>query len=135
MRRTMILGLAALAASGCYTMRVVTLDDLAGDRVGRVWVTRADQSTVVVHDAQMFRGKLAGFVEGKYQEMPPTDVGQLQVRKLAAGRTLALLGAGALTATVVAVLISGGEDFYDPCVGDDFCDESRMPYAPKTGPR
>lgn len=123
--------LAAAAGTACFTMRTVTIDDLSAGRVARVWVTQPDQSVVVVHDAQIFRGKLAGFIEGTYREMPPTDLGQMQVRTLAMGRTLGLVVAGAAAATVVAVLVSGGEDFYDPCVGDDFCDELRVPYVPK----
>lgn len=111
----------ALVSSACYTMRPVTLDVLGAERASRVWVTRPDQSTVVVNDAQIFRGKLVGFVDGKYRELPPTDLQQMSVRKLAAGRTVGLIAAGALAFTVTAVLMSGGEDHFDPCAGDEDC--------------
>jgi hypothetical protein len=126
---------AAVAGTGCYSMRSVTLDDLSASRVARVWVTRADQSQVIVYDAQLFRGKLAGFVDGKYQELPPENLGPMQIRTLSWGRTIGLVAAGVAAATAVAVLVSGGEDFYDPCVGDDFCDELVVPYVAKGAPR
>ena len=70
---------AVLAIAGCYTMKQVTIDDLSVQRAPRVWVTRADRSVVLVNDAQMFRGKLVGFVEGKYRELQPAE---LQVQPL-----------------------------------------------------
>jgi hypothetical protein len=115
---------AALAGSACYSMQAVTLNDLGGEKTSRVWVTRADQSVVVLHDAQLFRGNLAGFIDGKYQELPPADVGQMRVRKLAAGRTLALIGAGAVAATLAAVALAGGSDYFDNCIGNDDCEDA-----------
>jgi hypothetical protein len=80
-------------------------------------VTRSSDSVVVVEGAQVFRGRLVGFVQGKYRELPPTDMKQLVVRRLARGKTLALIGAGALGFTVAAVAASGNGSDRDPCVG------------------
>lgn len=107
----------ALTATACYTTRSLTIDDLAAQRERRIWVTRADQSVVLVNDAQVFRGKVVGFVDGRYRELPPADVRALRVRRFAAGRTVSLFAAGALAFTVAALLLSGQEDAYDPCVG------------------
>ena len=108
---------AAVAGTGCYTTRSLTIDDLATQREHRVWVTRADQSVVLVNDAQVFRGKVVGFVEGRYRELPPAEVRDLRVRRFAAGRTVSLFAGGALAFTVAALLLSGQEHTYDPCVG------------------
>lgn len=118
--RTRWLSLAiatALATIACYTMRPVSLDDLVGEPASRVWVTRQDQSVVVVDGPQVFRGKLVGFVDGRYREMPPADWERLVARRLARGKTLALIGAGAAGFTLAAVLLSGSGNDRDPCVG------------------
>lgn len=116
----------ALASSACYSMRPVTLDALGVERASRVWVTHQDQSVVIMSDVQIFRGKLVGFVDGKYREMAPADLQQLTIRKLSALRTLSLVGAGALVSTVVAVLVSGGGGFIDPCAGDEDCADTLL---------
>jgi hypothetical protein len=123
MTKVLVAIAAALAGTSCYTMRSVTLEDLSAARVSRIWVTQPDQSIVILDDAQMFRGKLAGFEAGKYRELPPDALGQMRVRKLAAGRTVSLIAAGAAVFTVAAVLMSGGEDHFDPCAGDEDCVE------------
>jgi len=107
-----------LAASACQSARrVQDLDDLGGAKLSRVWVTRADDSVVVMDGAQVFRGRLVGFVGGKYRELRPGDVKHVTVRRLARGKTLALIGVGAVGFTVAAVLLAGSGDHFDPCVG------------------
>lgn len=110
----------------CYTMRPMSVDDLKGGSVSRVWVTRSDQSVVLVEGPQLFRGKLVGFVDGTYRELPPTEVTQLVARKLALGRTLALLSAGVVGFTVAAVAVSGSGEHSDACVGDEDCAEQQL---------
>jgi hypothetical protein len=114
----------ALAGTGCYTMKPVTMDDLSMARTKRVWVTRPDQSTVIINDAQIFRGKLAGFVDGKYQELPPDHLQQMKVRKLSTARTVGLITLVAAVGTTVAVMMSGDEGDFDPCIGDDGCEDA-----------
>jgi hypothetical protein len=110
---------AVCAASACYSMKTVTLDDLSATKSGRVWVTHHDESQTVVHDAQVFRGNLVGFVDGKYRELEPAQVRNVRVRRLASGKTAALIGAGALGLTITAVLFAGSEKHFDPCIGND----------------
>lgn len=119
-----ILIATTLVGGACYTMKPVTLDYLGTRQGSRVWVTHEDQSVVVVNDGQMFRGKLVGFVDGKYRELDPAQLRQLQVRKIAAGRTLALIGAGTLAFAIAAVSLSGNEGQFDPCIGDDGCEDA-----------
>jgi hypothetical protein len=112
-----LLTLSATAGSACYQLKPVDLGDLGEQRTARIWVTTPDHSTVLVHDAQVFRGNLVGFVDGKYRVLPPADLFQIRVRRLATGRTVALLATSAVALSVAVVLLSGGEDVYDPCVG------------------
>lgn len=114
---TPLLLAAVVSSAGCYTMRQISVDDLSAQREARVWVTRADESVVLLNDAQVFRGKLVGFVEGRYREVSPADVRALRVRRFAVGRTASLLAGGALAFTAAALLLSGRENTYDPCVG------------------
>lgn len=124
MIRTTLMLAAALAGTGCYTMRTLTVDDLGSGKTARVWVTRPDQSVVMLEDAQMFRGKLAGFASGQYLELPTDDVRQIQIRKLATARTVTLIAAGATVATVAAVLLAGNSDAFDNCIGNDDCEDA-----------
>jgi hypothetical protein len=117
---------AALGSAGCYTMKQVTVDDIGAQRAARVWVTRPDQSVVLVNDAQMFRGKLVGFIEGKYRELPPADLHQMRVRKLATGKTIGVVAASVAALAAVAVVVSGGLDNVDVCAQDACLDELRV---------
>jgi len=111
------------ASTACYTMRLVTLDDIEAQPSSRVWVTHQDQSVLVVEGPQVFRGNLVGFVDGTYRELPPTELQNMRVRKLAAGRTMSLVAAGILGFAVTAVVLSGSEAHFDPCAGDEDCVE------------
>ena len=108
---------AGLAASGCYTVKTVTLETFGDDRVKQVWVTRADQSVVHLKDAEVFGDMLRGFVNHELQELPAADLQLIRVRKLAAGRTWALVGGSALAFLGVAMIVSGNENHFDGCVG------------------
>lgn len=117
---------AALASAGCYSMRSVTIDDLSAEKRRRVWVKHVDQSEILVNDAQVFRGNLVGFVEGKYRELAPGDLQHMRVRKLAAGRTMGLAAAGVVGFALTAMLISGSQKHFDDCIGSDACDEGEQ---------
>ena len=120
--RAPALVLALLTGSACFTLKQVTIDDLGTQRTSRVWVTHADQSTLLVHDAQVFRGNLVGFVEGKYRELPADVVREMRVRKLATGKTIGVVAAGVAAFAAVAVVVSGGLDDVDPCA-NELCDD------------
>ena len=117
---------AAVGSAGCYTMRSVSIDDLSAEKGRRVWVKHVDQSEILVNDAQVFRGNLVGFVEGKYRELAPGDLQQMRVRKLATGRTMGLVAGGVVGFALTAVLVSGGEKHFDDCIGSDACDEGEQ---------
>ena len=99
----------------CHTMKPLALEDLDSVRPAQAWVTRADQSVVVVAGPQIVRNRLAGFVDGVYQVMPTSEVKQVRVRRPATARTAALVAAGAVGAAGLVVLLSGTGDYDDPC--------------------
>ena len=109
--------LAALASAGCYTMKPVALEGLGSVPSGRVWVTRADQSTVIVDGPRVLENKLVGFVDKVYQEMPTADVTQVMARRLVPARTTALVGAGLVGIVATIALIQGSGQAPDPCIG------------------
>jgi hypothetical protein len=86
--------LATLASAACHTMSPVALDQLRGIQPNRVWVTRGDQSVVVVSNPQVLGDTLVGFVNRKYQVMPLASLKQLRVARAAPRRTAALVVAG-----------------------------------------
>jgi hypothetical protein len=96
-------------------VKPIELDQLAAHRPGRIWVTRADQSVVVVDGPRMFNDRLVGFVDGKYQMIPTDDVKHMSWRQPATGRTAALVAAGVASAVAVAFMISGRDPYRDPC--------------------
>ena len=126
MRATMMGVLIAtmFGSAACYSLQPVSLEHLSANRAARVWVTHPNQSVMLMQDAQVFRGKLVGFVEGQYRELAPADLQKLRVRKLAAARTTGLIVAGVAGFAAVVVLVSGGEDHFDPCAGDEDCVET-----------
>lgn len=129
MRIRLMAALAALCGStGCFAMHAVTFDDLSVQRTSRVWVTGADESTVLVYDAQVFRGKLVGFIDGKYRELPADALKEMRVRRLATARTIGVVAAGIAGFAAVAVLVSGGSADRDPCAHGLCDDEALYPY-------
>lgn len=108
---------AALASAGCYTMKPVALENLGSVPSARVWVTRADQSTVIVDGPRVLENKLVGFVEKVYQEMPTADVTRVMARRMAPGRTTAVVAAGLVGVVATIAIISGSGGAPDPCIG------------------
>ena len=111
--------LTVLSTFACHTAKVVPVDQVRAS--DRVWVTLSDQSTVVVYGPQIYGTKLVGFVEGKYVEVPTTQVQMVQVRETAGARTGALVALGALAAGGLVFWLA---DKGSPGPGrPDICDE------------
>ena len=86
--------LAALGGAACKTMKPVALNEIAALNPDQVWVTEADQSVVVVAGPINVMGDtLAGYVAGKYEEMPAGSFNKLVVQRPATTRTALLVGA------------------------------------------
>jgi hypothetical protein len=102
-------------SAACHTMRPVALAELDAIRPAQVWVTRADQAVVVVSGPQVLNDRLVGFVNGRYQVMPAADVTRVLMRRPARARTAALIAAGAVSVSAMAVLVSGQGTYRNPC--------------------
>jgi hypothetical protein len=107
--------LLVLANSACHTMKPIALEDLDSVRPSQAWITKTDESVVVVAGPQIVRNRLAGFVNGTYQVMPMNEVKQVTVRRPARGKTAALIAVGAVGTAVVVYMISGASGNTDPC--------------------
>jgi hypothetical protein len=112
--------LLVCGVSACHTMKPIQPSQLSSETIYRVWITKGNDSAIVLADPQVRGDTLAGFVNGAYQELSLSEVRSLRARQPAYGRTALL--AGALTAAAVAGLVyfenrsyvGGGE----ACAGD-----------------
>jgi len=111
-----------LSSAACQTMRPIALDELGAMRPALVWVTRADQSVVIVSGPRVFGDTLVGYVDGEFEEMPAADLKQIRMKQRARGKTAALIAAGAVGAAAMAYMIFNTGNYVDPGTNLD-CDE------------
>jgi hypothetical protein len=121
---------AALSSSACYTMRTVTFGELGTARPGAVWITKADQSVIVVETPRVFGDTLVGYINGEFQELPNTDMTGFKVKRMAGARTAGLVGATAAAVGVFVVMVTGTDPFFDPQVNLDCDDEPNQVGCP-----
>jgi hypothetical protein len=98
--------LAALllcAVSACHTMKPVPPSQFSSRTIHRVWITKGNDSAIVLVSPQLRGDTLAGFVNGEYEEMPLSEARSLRAREPAYRRTALL--AGAATAAAIAALV------------------------------
>lgn len=123
-----LLILITLSSAACHTMRPVALDQLSTESPSRVWVTKADQSVVVLSGPQILENRLAGFVDDVFQVIPAEDVRRIVMRRPAGARTAALVAGVAAGATFLLVGLAGTGDYLHPCTRDTAkCDPGEVP--------
>lgn len=103
------------SSAACHTMRPVAMEELTAVRPGQVWVTRADQSVVLVAGPQIVNNRLVGFVDGVYRVIPAADVQRVVMRRPATARTAALVTVGAVGVASVVFMMSGTGNSFDDC--------------------
>ena len=119
-----------VSSAACHTMSPVTFGDLGMMQPAQVWVTRADQSVVIVSGPRTFGDTLVGYVNGRFEEMPATGVQKLVVRRRSSGKTAALIVSGAFGVAAIAYLISSTGDYNDPQALLDCEDDPYQPGCP-----
>ena len=120
----------ALSSTACHTMRSVTVDELSALQPGAVWVTRADQSTVLVSGPRIFGDTLVGYVNGRFEEMPATGFQKMLVRRPARGKTAALLVVGLVGVGAFAAAVAASGDYKNPADTLDCDDDPEQPGCP-----
>ncbi len=113
MVRRIVAGLLIPTLTGCTTFGPVAAptDFITVNRPSEVWVTRGDSSRVAVSRPRFLGDTLIGFVSGRYQQIPLSDVRQVQARRAAPRRTLLLIGSGlAVVGVLVLLAEASGEN-------------------------
>lgn len=136
MHRRMIgvFALAVLSSTACYTMRPVTFAQLGTARPGAVWITKADQSVVVVETPRVFGDTLVGYINGEFQELPNTDMTGFKVRRMAGVKTAGLVAATAVGVGTFVFLVSSTNSYIDPASLLDCDDDPEQPGCPGAVP-
>lgn len=118
------LAIGALSVGACYSMRPITFDQLGVARPGAVWVTRTDESVVVIETPRVFGDTLVGYVNGEFRELPRAELNpqRMQVKRMAAGRTASLVVVSILGAGTFAFLVSSTGTGTDSAATRD-CDD------------
>ena len=113
--------LAALASAACHTMSPVTLAQLSAMKPDRAWL-KASDSVMVMQGPQVVGDTLVGYVNGVYEEIPTSQVGQMIVQVPAKTRTILLavgitVGIGGFAYAITGA--TGGDKYK----GSDYCEE------------
>jgi hypothetical protein len=104
--RTLPAGAGAwlLLTAGCTTLHTVQPADLsAPNPPARIWVTRADHSTVVFNDLRVSGDSLIGMVNGNSERLPLSEAMVLRVREPAPDRTAKLVFLGVAGTAALAL--------------------------------
>lgn len=120
----------ALSGTACYTMRTVTFGELGTARPGAVWITKADESVIVVETPRVFGDTLVGYINGEFQELPNTDMTGFKVKRMAGAKTAGLIGASAAAVGVFVVMVTGTGNFFDPQTNLDCEDDPNQVGCP-----
>jgi hypothetical protein len=91
---------SALASTACRTTKSVSLEQLNALKPDRAWVTNQDQLVVVLVGPHVVGDTLAGYIDGKYEQLLSAGLQRVTVRTPAPMRTV-------LLATGVAIGVGG----------------------------
>jgi hypothetical protein len=95
-----------LLTAACTAIHTVEPADLSPPNPPtRVWVTRADHTTVVFDSARVGADSLIGVVNGEPERLPLSEVPVLRVREAAPDRTAGLVFLGAAGVLALAVYL------------------------------
>jgi hypothetical protein len=102
--------------AGCTATRTVERADLSpSNPLTRVWVTRADHTTVVVDHPRVSADSLIGLVDGQLQRLPLSEATALRVREPSPERTAGLVFVGAAGVLAFALYLVDKTPPPQPC--------------------
>ena len=114
------LTLTVVLSTACHRMKVVALQQVPS--TDHAWVTFSDQTVVKVSGPKLMGTKLVGFVNGKYDEFPASNVTQVVVREPAHARTFAVVAASVVAVGGILYAVTGTGKSGDMMLLD-LCDE------------
>ena len=111
--RSTVIGMLAvtLAAAACHTMQPLTNQEINSLRPANAWVTDHEESVFLINGPQAYGDTIVGYVDGKFRELPRTEVKQVAVRRPARAKTIALIAASTAAAAGIAVWMAGSGVF------------------------
>ena len=123
--RAIVLAGMITPLSACFTMRPVATPQefIPSARPDRIWVTRNDNSRLMIEGPRLLGDTLVGWVRGQYEEILLPQTRWITVRQPAPRRTALLIaGSAVVGASLLYFLasngppsgISGGEDPSNP---------------------
>lgn len=114
--------LLLIAIAACHTLTPVPASQVTPTSEPRVWVTRADHSTIVLDDPRIQGDTLAGLVHGESRRVPLSDAVTIKARRPAPVRT-------AVVVVLSSAFLLGGMYYMEhrPDVGDaQTCETGRF---------
>jgi hypothetical protein len=102
--------LSALASTACRTTKSVSLEHLNALKPDRAWVTNQDQSVVVLVGPHVVADTLAGYVDGKYEQLLSAGLRRVTVRTPAPARTVLLATGVAIGVGGLVIALSGSRN-------------------------
>jgi hypothetical protein len=99
--------LAALASAACNTMKSVTLDQLSVLGPDRAWLTKNDESVVLMYEPKVVGDTLVGYIGTQRGRLPSAGLKELRVQTPAHTRTVLLVVGGAAGLVGFMVVVSG----------------------------
>ena len=120
-------GLLVLTLAGCHAPSGVGYPAhyITANAPMRVWVTETNDSVLIFNGPKMSRDTLTGFVNGRYRELPASQVKFVKAMLPSHWRTAVVVSAAALGVGAVFVTITNAKK-----VGSTTCYDERNDVVP-----
>jgi hypothetical protein len=105
--------LAAFAGAACSTMKSVTLDQLSVLGPDRAWVTKSDESVVLMYEPKVVGDTLVGYIGAHRGRLPSAGLKELRVQTPAHTRTV-LLAVGSAAGLIGFMVVVAGNSQTQP---------------------
>lgn len=129
MRAIVLAGMIA-PLSACFTMRPVATPQefIPSARPDRIWVTRTDNSRLMIEGPRLIGDTLVGWVRGQYQEILLPQTRWMSVRQPAPKRTAFLIAGSVVIGAGLLYVLAGKGLGGGPSTGEDPSNPSSLRY-------